>query len=94
MPEAPKAGHREHHIWGQVSYWRGYTASDCGAADRLRVEVGFGLTRRDFPFALRDGKPPQEVADLMRALDIAVELGDRHARAEIRAALGVKEPRI
>lgn len=87
MNEATKAGHREYHIWGSVSYWVGGFAGERGTANRVRIEVGSGLTRRDFPFPL-----PQEVADLMRALDLAVEAADRHARAEMRTALAVKEP--
>jgi hypothetical protein len=93
MNEATKSGHREHHIWGSVSYWRGAVASERGTADGVRVEVGFGLARRDFPFLLPNGELPREVADLIRALDFAVEAGDRHARAEIRACLGIREPR-
>jgi hypothetical protein len=90
MVEATKAGHRDHHIWGSVSYWLGdFTWATNGTATRVRIEVGFGPERQDFDYDITLAAP----VNLMRALDLAVEAGDRHARAEMRACMGIKEPR-
>ena len=76
--------------WGHVSGWQGNVASDLMDATTCVVEVGYGLQTQRFPFA---STADYETRKFEHALDLAFEIGDRHARTEIRKALGVTEPR-
>ena len=77
--------------WGRVSGWQGNAASSLDDATTLVVEVNYGLTIQKFPFAGLGEVALREKFE--RALDLAFEDGEQHARAEIRKALGVTEPR-
>ena len=77
--------------WGRVSGWQGNVASDLMDATTYVVEVGYGLDIQKFPFA---SAAYYENRKFEKALDLAFENGDRHARTEIRKALGITEPRL
>ena len=78
--------------WGRVSGWKGNVASDLMDATTLVVEVNYGLKTQRFPFSVVGEVALREKFE--RALDLAFEDGERHARAEIRKVLGVTEPRL
>jgi hypothetical protein len=82
--------HRKYYNWGSVSAWKGTTASDIMAADRVELEAGFGLDKETLKFNMLDGNALEATK---RALDYAFAAGVRAAKKEIRESLDIKEPR-
>jgi hypothetical protein len=84
--------HTEHYPWGKISFWNKLDPVGKNQATQAQISLlvrGLSQTL----LTLKGSEAASDLDNLVCALDLAYERGGIDARAAVRKALGVKEPR-